>query len=101
MQTISLEKGFVFDLSWKTMAILAFLLWYINYREKSVFLIDFSTFEPPSSWKVSYEQLVDIMRAQNCFSEDSLTFLGRMLQQSGTGPSTAWPPGIMHIDIHV
>lgn len=95
MNIISVEKGFVFDLGWKTMALVALLLSYLSYREKSVFLVDFSTFEPPESWKLSPEQLVDIMRAQKCFSEDSIGFLERMLQQSGVGPSTAWPPGIV------
>jgi|TARA_B110000090_G_scaffold16322_1_gene16309 3-ketoacyl-CoA synthase len=36
-----------------------------------------------------------IMRAQNCFTEESLIFLAKMLKNSGCGPSTAWPPGIV------
>jgi 3-ketoacyl-CoA synthase len=77
------------------MALLALFIWYVHYREQSVFLIDFKTFEPPESWKLSQEQLIDIMKAQNCFTDESIEFLGRMLQQSGVGPSTAWPPGII------
>ena len=61
---------------------------------KQVLLIDFACFEPPESWKVSHEQLMHMMRAQNVFTEESLEFLSRMLTQSGCGPSTAWPPGI-------
>lgn len=77
------------------MALLALLLWYINKREKAVYLLDFTTFEPPQSWKLSPDQIVDIMRSQGCFSEGSLEFQARMLKQSGCGPSTAWPPGIV------
>ena len=35
------------------------------------------------------------MRNQKCFTEESLKFQERMLVQSGVGPSTAWPPGIV------
>ena len=36
---------------------------------------------------------MQIMKFQDCFTDESLDFLSRMLQQSGVGPSTAWPPG--------
>ena len=49
---------------------------------------------PPASWKLSPQQLMEVMAAQKCFSGESLAFLERMLTQSGCGPSTAWPPGI-------
>ena len=78
------------------MGLLALIVWYINQGEKQVFLVDFSCFEPPDSWKVSHEQLMQMMRAQDCFTEESLGFLSRMLQQSGCGPSTAWPPGQLY-----
>ena len=81
------------DLGWKTMSIFALLLWYITRKEQPVYLLDFSCFEPPADWKVSQEQLMQIMKFQGCFTEESLDFLSRMLQQSGVGPSTAWPPG--------
>ena len=77
------------------MALLALIVWYLNHREKPVYLLDFSTFEPPESWKVSYDQLMQIMRNQGCFTEDSIDFMHRMLERSGCGPSTAWPPGIV------
>lgn len=63
--------------------------------ENPVYLIDFSTFEPPASWKVSPEQLMELMKFQNCYTQESLDFMERMLKQSGVGPSTAWPPGIV------
>ena len=75
------------------MALLALILWYMKNRDKPVYLVDFSTFQPPEDWKLSHDQLMEIMRLQGCFTEDSLTFLRRMLEQSGVGPSTAWPPG--------
>jgi predicted naringenin-chalcone synthase len=83
------------SLGWQTMLIIALLIWYINHREQPVYLIDFSTFQPPDSWRISQEQLVEILRKQNCFSEESILFQERMLKQSGCGPRTAWPPGIV------
>ena len=77
------------------MAIVALLIWYITHREKPVYLIDFAVFEPPEEWKISPAQIVDILRQQNCYTEEGLQFQERMLQQSGCGPKTAWPPGIL------
>ena len=93
ISVISLEKPVAIDLGWKTMGLLALVVWYFTQGEKQVLLIDFACFEPPESWKVSHDQLMQMMKAQNCFTEESLDFLSRMLQQSGCGPSTAWPPG--------
>ena len=36
-----------------------------------------------------------MMRRQRCFTEDSLDFMKRILERSGTGQATAWPPGIV------
>ncbi len=37
------------------------------------------------------------MRKQPEFTEDSINFMERMLNQSGVGPATAWPPGIINV----
>jgi len=84
-----------FDLGWKTMALFALLIWYLSQREKPVYLLDFSTFEPPASWKLTPEQIIDIMRRQKCFHDESIEFMSKLLERSGCGPSTAWPPGIV------
>lgn len=63
-------------------------------QQRPVYLLSFATFEPPESWKCSHSEIVEIMRRQKCFTEDSLGFLERILERSGTGQATAWPPGI-------
>lgn len=63
--------------------------------QRPVYLLSFATFKPPESWKLSHDQIVQIMRRQNCFTEDSIEFMERILERSGTGQSTAWPPGIV------
>lgn len=91
---ISLEKLVVFDLGWKSMLLCFIVLWLLNRRENAVYLLDFTTFEPPQSWKLTAEELLDVMRAQKCFTDESIAFQEKLMKQSGVGPSTAWPPGI-------
>lgn len=91
----TVDRPLAMDLGWKTMALMALGLWYLNNREKPVFLIDFTTFEPPDSWRLSPEQLLQVMRNQGTYTEESLKFMGRILERSGCGPKTAWPPSIV------
>jgi predicted naringenin-chalcone synthase len=67
----------------------------IMMQRSPVYLLSFATFKAPESWKVSHSQIIEIMRRQNCFTEDSLNFLSKILERSGTGQATAWPPGIV------
>lgn len=84
-----------FDLGWKATALVVLALWWLGRNHTPVYLIDFAVFDAPESWKVTHAQLVEIMRRQNCFTEDSIDFMKRILDRSGTGESTAWPPGIL------
>jgi 3-ketoacyl-CoA synthase len=79
------------------MAVLALILWYIDHREKPTYLLNFACFEPPESWKLSPEQLLNIMRLKGCYTEDSLNFMAKIMENSGVGPKTAWPPGICRV----
>jgi predicted naringenin-chalcone synthase len=64
-------------------------------QKRPVYLLSFATFQAPESWKVSHDQVAEIMRRQECFNDQSLDFMQRILKQSGTGQATAWPPGIV------
>ena len=77
ISVIELQKPVAFDLGWKSMAILAIVIWYLSNRDKPVYLIDFAVFEPPEDWKLSHDQLMEIRGKQGCFTEDSLYFLSR------------------------
>lgn len=63
--------------------------------DNPVYLLSFATFHAPESWKVSHEQIIEMMRRQNSFTDESIDFMRRLLVRSGTGQSTAWPPGIV------
>ena len=92
---LSLPRDLVVSIGWKAGVLLLVAVWYLHYTSSPVYLLDFSTFEPPEEWKVSHEQLIEIMKNQGCFTPDSLEFMAKMLAHSGCGPSTAWPPGIV------
>jgi hypothetical protein len=90
--TIDLKTLFV--LGWQTSALAALVIWYLNRREKPVYLLDFAVWEPHDSWRLSPEEILQCMKAQNSFTEESLDFMKRLLLSSGVGPKTAWPPSI-------
>lgn len=79
-----------------TAVCLLVLGWFMG-RKNPVYLLSFATFKAPDSWRVTHSQINDIMRKQKCFSEESLGFMERILERSGTGQATAWPPGIVQV----
>lgn len=95
MTTVEIERKEALSFALKAIAVTLIVLWYLSTKEKTVYLLDFSTFEPPESWKCTSEQIMEMLKAQGCFTEESLKFQERMLAQSGVGPATAWPPGII------
>lgn len=65
-------------------------------RESPVYLMGFATWKAPDSWKLTHDQIMSLMQQQECFTEESLAFMRRILERSGTGPATAWPPSITY-----
>lgn len=91
----AIAQPMIFTAGVKTSLIVTAVIYYLARMDNPVYLLNFATFEPPSSWKVSHDQIVEMMRRQECFSEESLSFMKRILARSGTGQATAWPPGIV------
>ncbi|CAM9645785.1 unnamed protein product [Chrysoparadoxa australica] len=83
------------DLGWRSLILVLGLTYWVSTSRRKVYLIDFATWKAPSSWKVSHQDVLKILRAQRCYTEESIEFMGRILAKSGVGPSTAWPPGAM------
>ena len=88
-------KPKVWLLGWQGTFLTLTLVYLFARVERPCYLLDFACWEPPASWKLTHAQLMECMRAQQCFSEQSLEFLGKILVQSGTGQATAWPPSIV------
>lgn len=82
------------DMSWRSTLLGLCLVWYMARHHRPIYLVDFVTFEPPDSWRLTHEELMTCMQRQRCFTEESILFLKRILDKSGTGQRTAWPPGI-------
>lgn len=95
-EIILYSRGFdLFSPAVKTTALVLLVMFWFIRREKPVYLVSFATFKAPDSWKLSHTQIMEIMRRQKCFSEESLQFLKKILDRSATGQATAWPPGIV------
>lgn len=74
------------------MAVLAIIVAYVTRMKPSVYCLENCVFVPPESWQVSKDDLVKMMSANGDFDETSLEFTKRMLERSGTGEKTNWPP---------
>jgi 3-ketoacyl-CoA synthase len=92
----------------EAVAIVVLIVTYFCQRKPSVFCLENCVFVPPKSWSASREDIMTMMKAQGCFSQETLDFLGRVLERSGTSDRTHWPPsmipsrdGVTKADINV
>lgn len=77
-----------------TFLVLVILGWILT-MNNPIYLLSFATFKAPESWRVSHDQIIEMMRRQGCFTDESIDFMKRLIVRSGTGQNTAWPPGIV------
>lgn len=63
----------------------------------SVYMVDYAVFHPPESWRISQAEIIECLRRMGNFNEESLSFMARMLERSGTGNATHWPPHTLRI----
>jgi len=73
----------------------ALVMAWVRQTKPAVYCLETSLFVPPKEWQVTKCELMTMMKAQGCFTEESLDFLERVLAKSGTGESTAWPPCVI------
>jgi len=79
----------------QVLAIVVLVVAYISRRKPSIYCLENCVFVPPKSWQVSQEDIMTMMRAQGCFSQETLDFLRRVLDRSGTSDRTHWPPSMI------
>ena len=82
---------------WLSYSIIAACMYWLVSTKRPVYLIDFAVFEPPKSWVVTKTEVLDLLRRQGCYSEESMEFQARLLERNGTGESTHWPPSIVQL----
>jgi hypothetical protein len=75
--------------------IAAVLAAYLFRSKPNIYCIDNAVYVPPKDWQVTREEVQRMMRTQGVFEEGSLDFMGRLLDKSGTGDSTHWPPSYL------
>lgn len=73
----------------------ALILAYLNQHKPSVYCLENLVYKPPEEWKVSRQDILKMLEAQQCFTDASIDFQRRILENSGTGEATHWPPGIL------
>ncbi|KAK7310631.1 hypothetical protein RJT34_08250 [Clitoria ternatea] len=70
--------------------VFAFTL-YIMTRPRSVYLIDYSCYRPPSNLRANFHQFMEHSTLTGDFNESSLDFQRKILERSGLGEETCVP----------
>jgi 3-ketoacyl-CoA synthase len=79
----------------EAVAIAAIAVAYIFGIKPSVYCLGNVVFVPPKDWQVTQDDLKQIMAAQGCFDDKSMEFMDKLLNNSGTGNATHWPPAYL------
>jgi len=79
----------------EAVVIIGIVIAYVFHMKPSVYCIENVVHVPPPNWQVSREELQTIMKAQGVFEEESMNFMTRLLDRSGTGDATHWPPSYL------
>ncbi|XP_010530834.1 PREDICTED: 3-ketoacyl-CoA synthase 9 isoform X3 [Tarenaya hassleriana] len=67
---------------------------YIMTRPRSVFLVDYSCYKPPSHMQVKFQKFMDHSRLIEDFDDSSLQFQRKILERSGLGEETYLPEAL-------
>ncbi|OMO74311.1 Very-long-chain 3-ketoacyl-CoA synthase [Corchorus capsularis] len=70
---------------------------YIMTRPRSIYLLDYSCFLPPSHLKVKYQQFMEHSMLTGDFDESSLEFQRKILERSGLGEETCVPEAMHYL----
>jgi 3-ketoacyl-CoA synthase len=68
---------------------------YVLKRPNKIYLIDFTTFQPPDEFKIPHELFMEKTRNSKFFDEESIKFQEKLLYRTGLGNDTYFPPGIL------
>jgi len=78
----------------KTTAIVLIIGGWLMRMDNPCYLLAFANFHAPDDWRVSHDQIIQMMKNQECFTDKSIDFMTKILANSATGQATAWPPGM-------
>ena len=66
----------------KLLPLVVLLVWYMM-QQPNVYLMELATFKAPDSWRITYDQSMEILRNTGNYTKDSLDFQEKMLRSSG------------------
>jgi 3-ketoacyl-CoA synthase len=79
------REGGILSTHVKVTALVLVVIRVIVTNNKLTYMLSFSTFKAPDSWKVSHAEIIKMMKNQGCFTDKSIKFMSRLLERSGTG----------------
>jgi len=82
-------------------AFVAVITVYILRKGRPVYLVDFTTFQPPDEEKVPHDFFMEQTVYSGFFDEESVDFQRKLLYRTGLGNETYFPKGIMSRPIKV
>jgi predicted naringenin-chalcone synthase len=95
---------------WYAYAIIAACVYYLLKSKPSVYMMDFAMFEAPKSWQINRAEIHQILsrhgqkvgaeEGTGDFTAASISFMTKLLNNSGTGEATSWPPGTTRLLQH-
>lgn len=68
---------------------------YYMKRSRSVYLVDFVTYQPPDELKFPHEKFLKKTQDVGWFDQSSIEFQEKLLHRTGIGQETYFPPGIV------
>ncbi|KAH0456161.1 hypothetical protein IEQ34_014068 [Dendrobium chrysotoxum] len=66
-------------------------------RRPHVYLLDFSCLRPPPNFRVPTAGLIEHLSLINCFDDQSVAFMSKIIVSSGMGEETCFPPPLHFI----
>jgi len=67
---------------------------FISKKNRAVYMVDFSVFQPPEKYKITHEFFVNHTKQVGWFDEKSIDFQTKLLYKTGLGNETYFPAGI-------
>ncbi|KAI3469368.1 hypothetical protein Pfo_026031 [Paulownia fortunei] len=80
--------------------ILAVTLLYLIYRKKTtIYLLDYTCYKPPSSYRIPMSMFVEHMELEDQFDPNSVAFQVKILEKSGFSEETCVAPSLSRLPI--
>ncbi|MBA0784568.1 hypothetical protein Gotri_027696 [Gossypium trilobum] len=87
---LHLEHNLVYVVVLSAFGLVGSTVYFIT-RKRSVYLVDYACYLPPSKLKVEHDRFMKHCKLMGCFDETSLVFLDKILGRSGLGEETCAP----------